>query len=479
MRGHGRTPPLLLSICALAAIVGCGAGDLAGDGDELDAEGRRRPRTDAGGVESGTVGSGVIGSGATDGGATETASATDAAPGAGPTLPASTCSTATPRVDTSRPTTVVGDGTPASCTEEALRAALSKGGVITFSCGGAPATIRVTRTLVARTDVDTVIDGAHAMTLDGGGTTQILRGSREDFRTNDRVLTIQRLALRGGKDTGTSFVPRDGQKTCAWGYRHGGGGAIYLRDLNLRVIESTFEDNEGPAIGPDVAGGAIYVFGAKRLVVARSVFRGNRASNGGAIGCLHVETRLEDVDLIENQATGLLANFANATGCPPFNHAEQGGAGGLGGAFYSDGMDPGDVFCGVRMEGNRSNDLGGALFRSAYDPAKQSITWRRTTLARNVSAKGGGGGAYVNNSVFTFEDGRLEGNVANDGDGGGLKITGATVRHSGLVVTGNRSSWGGGIAQWGTGPAGAGTATSISFSGNQPNDHVGDYPFAK
>src|SRR5690349_20077851 len=41
-------------------------------------------------------------------------------------------------VDTSRPTRVIGDGTAASCTSEAVVAAVAAGGIITFSCGPAP-----------------------------------------------------------------------------------------------------------------------------------------------------------------------------------------------------------------------------------------------------------------------------------------------------------------------------------------------------
>ena len=48
-----------------------------------------------------------------------------------------------PLVDTSKPTTVVGTGTPASCTA-ALDAAVARGGIVTFDCGTAPTTLTVT-----------------------------------------------------------------------------------------------------------------------------------------------------------------------------------------------------------------------------------------------------------------------------------------------------------------------------------------------
>src|SRR4051812_19114001 len=48
--------------------------------------------------------------------------------------------------DVSSPTTVVGSGTPASCTGAAFVAAVAKGGIITFNCGPNPATIVLTST---------------------------------------------------------------------------------------------------------------------------------------------------------------------------------------------------------------------------------------------------------------------------------------------------------------------------------------------
>jgi hypothetical protein len=394
----------------------------------------------------------------------------------GPALPAGVAP-----VDVSHPTRVIGTGTPASCTQADLRAAVAAGGVITFNCGTAVTRIAITQTLVAPTDKDTTIDGGGRIVLDGGGTTQILRASRQDFRVNDRFLAVQNLTMTGGRDVGTGFVPRDGNKQCAWGYHSGGGGAIATRDVNVRVWQVLFENNRGPDLGPDVAGGAIYMVGAKKLVVAKSTFRGNTASNGGAIGLLHVQSEIYNTLFEGNTAAGLLANFAGATGCPVFNHEEQGGAGGLGGGFYSDGFDPGDRFFGVVMRNNVSGDLGGAVFRSAYwgmipDVAKQNITWESSSFTNNRSPVGGGGAAYVNNSYFTLRKVTFDGNDSGTSDGGALKITGLTVDAADVTVKNNRASWGGGIAHWGGGPEGVGRSVRMTFSNNTPNDTVGDFP---
>ncbi len=50
--------------------------------------------------------------------------------------PASTCEAPLDPVDVSDPDQVVGDGSAASCSREALQAAVDAGGVITFDCEG-------------------------------------------------------------------------------------------------------------------------------------------------------------------------------------------------------------------------------------------------------------------------------------------------------------------------------------------------------
>jgi hypothetical protein len=56
----------------------------------------------------------------------------------------------------------VGDGTPASCTQAALQAAVDAGGVITFDCGPAPVTITMTQPILINNggDVEAAAIGA-------------------------------------------------------------------------------------------------------------------------------------------------------------------------------------------------------------------------------------------------------------------------------------------------------------------------------
>lgn len=78
--------------------------------------------------------------------------------------------------DTSRPTRTIGTGTAASCTSRAVVAAVAAGGVIRFSCGPRPVTIRMEATAKVRNanGPRIVLDGGGLVTLSGGGRRRIL-----------------------------------------------------------------------------------------------------------------------------------------------------------------------------------------------------------------------------------------------------------------------------------------------------------------
>ncbi|MBO4210966.1 hypothetical protein GSF22_33990, partial [Micromonospora echinofusca] len=117
-------------------------------------------------------------------------------------------------VDTSRPTRVVGTGTPASCTSAAVVRAVAAGGIVTFDCGPAPVTIRMQATAKIRNAAGPriVLDGGGLVTLSGGGERRILY-----MNTCDRAqgwttshcdnqdhpqLTVQNLTFADGNSTG-------------------------------------------------------------------------------------------------------------------------------------------------------------------------------------------------------------------------------------------------------------------------------------
>jgi len=109
---------------------------------------------------------------------------------------------------------VIGHGTPASCTSQAVVAAVAAGGVITFSCGPNPMTIAMSATAKVRNNAGpkVVLDGGGLVTLSGGGSRRILYmntcDSAQGITTShcqdqdSPRLTLQNLTLADGNSTG-------------------------------------------------------------------------------------------------------------------------------------------------------------------------------------------------------------------------------------------------------------------------------------
>ena len=262
--------------------------------------------------------------------------------------------------DVSNPDTVIGDGTPESCTSDTFVDAVALGGVITFDCGPDPVVITLDRTAKVFNDQkpDIVIDGGGKVTLSGGGRVRILYQNACDEQQvwttshcNDQDhprLTVQNL----------TFV--DGSAKS----EEDGGGAIFVRGGRFKVINSRFFNNVCHDVGPDVGGGAIRVFDQhedRPVYVVNSTFGGeglgNVCSNGGALSSIGVSYTVVNSALTYNEAIGNGANPQEA-GTP---------GGGSGGAIYNDGNTFTLAVCGTRIANNTANEGGGAIFFVSND----------------------------------------------------------------------------------------------------------------
>jgi hypothetical protein len=283
-------------------------------------------------------------------------------------------------VDTSDPDRVIGTGNPASCTSAAVVAAVAAGGVITFDCGPDPVTIVMTATAkVVNTSPTVVIDGGGLVTLSGADQRRILYMNTCDAaqiwttshcQNQDQPrLTIQRIGFTRGNSTGSTV---DG----------GGGGAVFVRGGQVRVIDSTFTANRCEATGPDIGGGALRVlsqYDGRPVIVAGSMFGGggsdgNTCSNGGAISSIGVSWRIYDTDFVANRAIGIGAN-PQRPGTP---------GGGNGGAIALDGNLFQLELLGSRARDNVANEGGGSIFFVSNNRTGQ-LRIADSTLSGNVS----------------------------------------------------------------------------------------------
>jgi hypothetical protein len=266
--------------------------------------------------------------------------------------------------DTSRPTEVIGDGGPASCTSQAVVEAVAGGGIITFDCGPEPVTITMTETakVYNATGPAVVIDGGGLVTLSGGGERRILYMNTCDqelgwttshCQDQDHPrLTVQNLTFADGDATGETA-------------EGGGGGAIFVRGGRFTVVNSRFVRNRCDETGPDLGGAAIRVLSqhqGRPVYVVGSTFggepgQGGSCANGGALSSVGVSWVVLNSVLSHNQAVGTGANPARG-GTP---------GGGSGGAIYTDGNDFTVTIAGTVVEDNHANEGGGAIFFVSND----------------------------------------------------------------------------------------------------------------
>lgn len=286
--------------------------------------------------------------------------------------------------DVSKPTTVVGSGTAASCTSKAFVEAVAKGGVITFNCGADPVTIVLEETAKVFNDKGpkVVIDGGGKVTLSGGGKHRILYQNTCDQKQiwttshcqnqDHPQLTVQNLTFKDGNSKGEE--------------EYDGGGAIWVRGGRFKILNSRFETSECADVGPDVGGAAVRVFSqheGKPVYVVNSTFggaegRGNRCANGGGISSIGVSWTIVNSLFSHNRAVGNGGNPAQA-GTP---------GGGSGGAIYNDGNEMTLRLCGTRIEYNQANAHGSAIFFVSNNKTGQVF------IDRSVIKNNSGGSWY-------------------------------------------------------------------------------------
>jgi hypothetical protein len=346
-------------LVALAIGCGSGSGNRNGDGHEAgsgsdsvsDSGSESEPESDTG-------------SGSDSGSGSESASPPAFADGPPAGNPDGACAVpADARAeDVSHPDHVIGTGTADSCSGQSFVDAVALGGVITFDCGDAPLTITVPETAKVHNDgaPKTVIDGGGKVTLSGGGKRRILYQNTCDqsltwttSHCDDQELpqlTVQNITFEGGN---------------AKGLDPDGGGAIYARGGQLKVVGARFFHNVCDDVGPDVGGAAIRAlqqYHGLPVYIVNSTFGGseelgNVCSNGGGLSSIGVSFTVINSAFSYNRAIG---NGAN-----PMKDGTPGG--GSGGAIYNDGNTFTLSLCGTLIEHNHANEGGGAIFYVSND----------------------------------------------------------------------------------------------------------------
>jgi hypothetical protein len=245
---------------------------------------------------------------------------------------------------------VVGTGTPASCTEAALDAALLAGGMITFECGAGSKTIALTAPKTITTTV----------ALDGGGTI-VLSGQ-------NAVLPF--TVLSGGSLTLQSLTVADGVSSGDGGCLLNLGGTLTLMDTIVHHCTAA------------VNGGGI-CNGSGTLVLHTAIVGDTHAgSNGG--GVFNLQSLTMDGVAISGCSAVRGGGLSNGSGTATLGDTwiRQNQASNGGGIANSATL----VMNGVTLSGNTAlTGAGGGLDNSG------SATVTNCTFTTNTAALGGGG----------------------------------------------------------------------------------------
>lgn len=347
-------------------------------------------------------------------------------------------------------TKYVGNGTPESCTDAALRNAVVGGGTIYFRCGPYPITLAVNGGPIVILS-NTTIDGEDKIQLSGSGVYRIL------YVEYKQTLTLNRIVLKDG--WARSDTPSDPD----------GGGAIRsdglstLNIYNSQILNSKFLATNHGNEDESAYGGAIFIHDRAIMNVENSYFEGNVSYRGGG-GAIHtIETNLTVRNSIfkNNVSTG----------------------DGSGAAIYNDNVVDSNGFVLVEdsyFEGNTSTGEGGAILTQLFKGNQQGI-YRRNKYIKNVVTRdpdglANGGAIRVGDGTFEISDSFFQEN-STEGQGGAIWVGETSrVKINGNVIYNNRaykntdpfpctndsrtSAHGGGIYIYGT-PGDSGNSAEI------------------
>lgn len=198
---------------------------------------------------------------------------------------------------------VVGNGTPASCTDAALSAAIASGGLVTFNCGANPHPIIVNTFVI---DKDTTVDGGGLITLDGEGLRQIF------YVQNGATLIVKNLTMKNASAANGGAIYNQGtatvqNSTIQNSETTSSGGAIHNLGT-LSVDGVAFLNNTAT-----VSGGGIYNNGGV-VTVTNSTFSVNIAAEGGAIAQNGGTLTLQNSLLMGNSANNNGGGIRNLSG---------------------------------------------------------------------------------------------------------------------------------------------------------------------
>jgi hypothetical protein len=330
---------------------------------------------------------------------------------------------------------VVGNGTPASCTQAALEAALVGGGAVTFDCGPGDVTIQLTSEQVISTS--TTVDGGGRVTLQGADLTRMFRvpGAAPGI-----ALTIQGLRLYRGECP--FFEP---------GVELLSGGAIVAgAGSQITLVDTRLDSNSCRDVSGTLGrGGAVSVSNGS-VLLRRVQAQNNAAGEGGVVYSLNSTVVIEDSRLTGNSPSnhgGVLAARSGSVAFRRnqvlFGHATSSG-GCIDAAFGP--KDAGMTVEATRILGADTFGEGGAIRQRGG-----ALHIVGSSFGSGRAARGGAifvedvSDLSILNATFSANQAEFDAMNPGSGRGGAVYIAGATagsVVHSTFALNSAENSGG-------------------------------------
>ena len=345
----------------------------------------------------------------------------------------------------------VGTGTPASCTEAALRAAMGGGGSVNFSCGSNPYTITLSSALFITKS--TSVDGGGKITLSGNYTVGVMVVSNVPLTLTNIALAYGRnivggcLTYLGLPSTSLTMVGVVMHDCHSIGLGFGVGGALSVIGGNLSMSNTQVLNNRA-----DSHGGGIYIDGGSHILDHVSII-GNRTdftytNSGGGIYFTNTSGNPALLNIqnshIDNNIFGYLGYGGGIAAFTSTLHLVNvslnnnlGENAGLGGGLYLQGATAN--LDSVTLDGNSHLYAGGGIESEWSD-----LTMTDSDISHNVASSNGGGISTYKGSLDLVRV-VVNGNTV-DSDAGGIDLYDTpTSIEGGMIVNNVGGRDGGGI----------------------------------
>ena len=266
----------------------------------------------------------------------------------------------------------------------------------------------------------------------------------------------------------------------------------------------------GASMGRDGAGAGIHVEGeGSTLVISDGVIAGNYAPSGGGVYAMNSTVNMVG-GIISGNGTnndqggfgaGICAENSNVTITDGYitnnkyqhydeSHKGNGCHGGGGIAAFNGGS---LTIAGGYITGNYSAEAGGGVYAGAWNSALSGFTFSGGTIASNVAQNSEGGGIRISaptESVFNVPLGTKayitnnKTNTDNDWGGGGVFVQGSSDNnvqpaslkiYNALITNNHANGFGGGFAACPTGKTAITDTNGIAIFGNSDGNSDGGY----